>query len=72
LVANEPHRNEARFTLASILLHAGRHEEALLAVAPVQKVSDTDAPKLFRIMAYGQMKRGNREDARIAAERWQK
>jgi tetratricopeptide (TPR) repeat protein len=72
LVANEPNRNEARFTLASILLHDGRHEEALLAVAPVKKVSDTDAPKLFRILAYGQLKRGNREDARAAAERWQK
>jgi Tfp pilus assembly protein PilF len=72
LLLRESNRVDTRLELAALQLASKQAEAALVTLAYVQKVTPADAPRLFHIMAVARLLRGEREEARNAAERWAK
>jgi Flp pilus assembly protein TadD len=71
LLGEQPERVDVRLELADLQLTSKRSDAALEMLKPVRKVDKEQAPRLFRILAYANLEAGNREEARIAARRFQ-
>lgn len=70
LMADQPNRFEVRMTLAQVQMNSKLAKEAIETLAPVKKVTPTDAPRFFQILAFAHMQNGDREAARANAQRW--
>jgi hypothetical protein len=69
LVAQQPERIDVRLQLGQVRMMQNDASAALAAVTPIHKVTPADAPALFRILAFANLKLGNMEAARDNAER---
>ena len=67
LLRQQPGRTDALLELASVQLRSKQAGAALETIALAHNVTETDAPKLFTIVAYAQLESGNREEALKAA-----
>jgi hypothetical protein len=70
LLSQDADNVEARIYLAGLQMNAKSPEEALATLQSVQKVSQENAPKLFRVWAYAQVQTGNIDAARTTIKRW--
>ncbi len=70
LLTDEPWRTDVRLALAQIQVSAKRPLQAIATLSSMKSVTPEDAPRLFQILAYADLERGNRPASRINAQRW--
>lgn len=70
LLTDQPGRTDVRLTLAQIEMNDKRPLQAIATLSSMKTVTPEDAPRLFRILAYADLERGNRPSSRINAQRW--
>ena len=70
LLEDEPDRIDVRLFLAGVQLTEKQPQEALWTLRPINKVSQENAPRLFKLMAYAQLEAGDVQEARNAVQRW--
>jgi tetratricopeptide (TPR) repeat protein len=70
LLADQPGRIDVRLELAQIQINGKLPSDAIATLTPIKTVIPADAPRLFRLLAYADLQRGNRPASRINAQRW--
>jgi Tfp pilus assembly protein PilF len=70
LLADQPARVDVRLVVAQIQISNKQAKEAIETLSVLKKVTPAEAPKFFRILAFANMEVGNRQEARVSAQRW--